>query len=276
MKSPLSETEVAELEWAYAHLEHPSLAARLSSVLAVPIEEGFKLLPTSWRKNLDVVVKASIMQALKPGVLPLNHRMPQPVSNLAHKLLVAGTGAAGGFLGPATLLAELPVTTCFMLHSIADIARSEGEDLGEAGARLACAQVFALGGRTREDDAADLGYYGLRITLGMHFERDILAYAAGASGPHIPAAINVIRSISSRFGVVVSDHAAGRMVPVVGAISGAALNLIFMKHFQDVAKGHFIVRRLERQHGVEAVKKAYKNCEAEDRESREYSPVVGW
>mgnify|MGYP000526602642 CR=1 FL=1 len=28
-------------------------------------------------------------------------------------------------------------------------------------------EVFALGGRTRDDEAADLGYYGLRITLGL-------------------------------------------------------------------------------------------------------------
>ena len=35
----LSDEESAELRWAYKHLEHPSLAARLSSRLASPIEE---------------------------------------------------------------------------------------------------------------------------------------------------------------------------------------------------------------------------------------------
>ena len=46
--SVFSEDELAELKWAYEHLEHPSLGARLSSVLATPIEEGMKLLPKSF------------------------------------------------------------------------------------------------------------------------------------------------------------------------------------------------------------------------------------
>ncbi len=36
----LSEKEAAELHWAYQHLENPSLAARLSNVFALPIEDS--------------------------------------------------------------------------------------------------------------------------------------------------------------------------------------------------------------------------------------------
>ena len=71
----------------------------------------------------------------------------------------------GGFFGPLAVLAELPVTTTLMLRSIADIARSEGEDLADVQTRLACFQVFALGGRTRDDERAEIGYYGLRVSL---------------------------------------------------------------------------------------------------------------
>jgi hypothetical protein len=35
-------------------------------------------------------------------------------------------------------------------------------------------------------------------------------------------------------------------------------NLVFTSHFQRVARGHFIVRRLERVYGREAVKSAYE------------------
>ena len=35
------------------------------------------------------------------------------------------------------------------------------------------------------------------------------------------------------------------------------MNVIFMDHYQDVAKGHFTVRRLERQFGEEVVRDAY-------------------
>ena len=46
-------------------------------------------------------------------------------------------------------------------------------------------------------------------------------------------------------------------VPVIGAAGGALMNVIFMNHYQDVSKGHFTVRRLERQFGPEVVRDAY-------------------
>jgi hypothetical protein len=36
---------------------------------------------------------------------------------------------------------------------------------------------------------------------------------------------------------------------------------MFMNHFQDVSRGHFIVRRLERHYGIEAVRTAWQMLE---------------
>jgi hypothetical protein len=44
---------------------------------------------------------------------------------------------------------------------------------------------------------------------------------------------------------------------LVGAASGAALNLVFINHFQKAARGHFIVRRLERAYGLPLVRARY-------------------
>ncbi len=273
----LSDEELAELRWAYKHLEHPSLAARLTSRLASPIAEGLSLLPKTWRRRLDRSAEASISQSLRLAIATLDNVGATSTNNWLHKFVAVGAGAAGGFLGPLTLLAELPLTTVLMMRSIAEIARSEGEDFSRKDARLACVQVFALGGRTREDEDADLGYYGLRVALGLYFERDILEYAANVQGPHIPAAIEMIRAISARFGVVISDKAAAQMVPIAGALSGALLNLIFMNHYQDVAKGHFIVRRLERQYGSDFVRDEYQRLTDEEIEAeKEFSPLEGW
>jgi hypothetical protein len=194
----------------------------------------------------------------------------------SHRFLAAGTGAVGGFFGPLATLAELPFTTTVILRSIADIARSEGEDLSNRDTRIACVQVFALGARTKEDDAADLGYYGLRLTLGLHFERDIMEYAANAKGPHIPAFIELTRAIAARFGVVISDKAAAQLVPIAGGLTGALLNLIFVQHYQDVARGHFILRRLERLHGPERIRNEYQRLMEEESKAEEFSPVEGW
>ncbi len=142
---------------------------------------------------------------------------------------------------------------------------------------MACVQVFALGARTKEDESADTGYYALRTILGLHFERDILEYAANAHGPHIPAFIELTRAIAARFGVLVSDKVAIQMVPIAGALSGATINYIFMKHFQDVATGHFVVRRLERKYGSDFIRDVYQQLVEEEIElEKEFSPVEGW
>ena len=267
---------MAELRWAYRHLEHPSFAGRLSGVLALPIEEGIALLPKHWQKRLHKAAEKSICQSLSLALGTIRQGDTSPAHLYLHKFMAMGTGAIGGFFGPLTLLAELPLTTALMLRAIADIAQHEGEDLTQREAKMACVQVFALGGRTKEDEAADLGYYGLRLTMGFYFERDILEYAADATGPHIPALIQAIRGIAARFGVVISDTAAARMVPIAGAASGAMLNLIFMNHYQDVARGHFIVRRLERDYGTERIRALYEQIATEELREQSYNPVVGW
>jgi hypothetical protein len=72
-----------------------------------------------------------------------------------------------------------------------------------------------------------------------------------------PAMLRLITAIASRFGVIVSEELAAKAVPVVGAAGGSIINVMFMNHFQDMARGHFIVRRLEQHYGIDEVKKIY-------------------
>jgi hypothetical protein len=51
---------------------------------------------------------------------------------------------------------------------------------------------------------------------------------------------------------------AAEAMPILGAASGAAINVLFTRHFQELARGHFAVRRLERHYGPEAVRNAYE------------------
>jgi hypothetical protein len=37
------------------------------------------------------------------------------------------------------------------------------------------------------------------------------------------------------------------------------MNTLFIGHFQDMARGHFIVRRLEKIYGAEPVRLAYRD-----------------
>jgi hypothetical protein len=57
--------------------------------------------------------------------------------------------------------------------------------------------------------------------------------------------------------VVVSQKVAAQAFPVIGALGGAAVNYAFLEHFQDVARGHFTVRRLERIYGKSIIREEY-------------------
>ena len=71
--------------------------------------------------------------------------------------------------------------------------------------------------------------------------------------------------LAARFGVVVTEKLAAQAIPVVGAVGGAAVNAAFAKHFQAMARGHFLVRRLERLHGAETVRFEYERLAGESR-----------
>ena len=72
-----------------------------------------------------------------------------------------------------------------------------------------------------------------------------------------PALARLIGAIGTRFGVVVSQKTAAQTVPILGAIGGAAINIAFTEHFQGLARGHFVVRRLERLYGPAVVHAEY-------------------
>ena len=69
--------------------------------------------------------------------------------------------------------------------------------------------------------------------------------------------MRLIAQIASRFGVQVSEKVAAQAVPVIGAAGGSILNTLFIDHFQDMARGHFIVRRLESKYSPGEVKRIY-------------------
>ena len=62
---------------------------------------------------------------------------------------------------------------------------------------------------------------------------------------------------------MVSEKVAAQAAPILGAIGGAAVNAAFADHFQTLARGHFIVRRLERQHGASVVAFEYQRLQGE-------------
>jgi hypothetical protein len=224
-------------------------------------------LPAGAREQIVSISEAALRAALRAALFTLDGTA-KPPSNLLHKAGGAFSGAVGGAFGLPALAIELPVSTSIMFRSIADIARSEGEDLDRPESRMACMEVFALGGRSESDNAAESGYFAVRAALAKAVS-DAVRYAAsrGAVKETAPAMVRLIAQVATRFSIPVTEKAAAQAVPAVGAAGGAIINVLFLDHFQAMAHGHFTVRRLERHYGEQQVRDAYAALAAESARS---------
>jgi hypothetical protein len=244
---------------AAEHLEHPSLAARLTSVVGTPIEVAVQLLPRTWYNRMHGLAERAIGRAYDSAIESLRQEQDWLSHDGFYKAAALGTGAMGGALGLVGLPFELPIITTLMLRSIADIARNAGEDLHAPDTRMACLEVFALGGRTEADDAAETGYYGLRLALAVPVTTAMYHLRShGLTAHGGTALLNLISSLAPRFGITLSQKTAAQLVPAVGAAGGALVNLLFMQHFQEMAHHHFTLRSLERKYGREKVQSVYE------------------
>ncbi len=251
--------DLDDLKYAKSLLESPGLAARITNLLGAPIEKGFDLLPEGWSEVVSSSTRKALQVAVDSAILTMNNkRAGESSANTLHKILVAGSGAVGGFCGLPALPIELPVSTTIMMRSIADIARSEDHVLSDPLVKISCIEVFSLGGPGKDDDAVETGYFAIRSGLAKSVT-DAARYLAknGLIEKNSPALVKLIGQIASRFGIQVSEKMAAQAIPVIGAAGGAFINSLFIDHFQTIARGHFIVLRLEKKYGLDAVKQAY-------------------
>lgn len=257
----LDDADLTSLRQAKALLEKPGVAVQLANWAGAPIEYVFdKRLPAKARTMVDKATQKAIDAACRAALTTFREHAPAHAPrNGLHKLGVATSGAIGGFFGLAGLPVELPLTTTIMLRSILDIARSEGESLDDPATRIACLEVLALGGSSDSDDAAETGYFAVRAALAQQVSAAINHLASkGLADRGAPAVMNLMSRIATYFAIPVSEKAVAESLPAVGAITGSTLNLIFIHHFQRMALGHFVVRRLERSYGHDAVRTAYE------------------
>ncbi|WP_216635245.1 EcsC family protein [Bdellovibrio sp. HCB117] len=251
--------DLQSLRLAKELLEKPGITARIAAKIGAPVEKGLSLLPDKVQKTVHKAAEKSIHVAYDLAMRTIPPTSEKTSHNLGHKLAVAGTGGAGGFFGPASLLIELPISTTLMMRSIIDIAQSEGEDISDIDTKLACLEVFAFGGLSTADDAAGSGYIMTRAALSKAFTDAAKAFLGKSLAEEsAPIMMRLLASVASRFQLVVAEKAAAQLMPLVGALGGATVNVIFMDHFQDMARGHFVVRRLERKYGINEVQTMYR------------------
>lgn len=253
--------DLEELERAKWLLENPGLAAKFTQFLGTPIEKGFEMFPKRWKDKVGEITHSALSRAVGTALFTLNDSPHRQASNLWHKIAAGTTGGISGFFGLTALALELPISTTIMLRSIADIARSEGESVTSTATKMACIEVFAFGGSRSGDDPYDSAYFVARSTLASSVANAAEYIAEKGVVEGSPTLLRLILQISDRFSVQVSEKALSQALPAIGAAGGAIINTLFIDHFQDIARGHFIVRRLERKYGTKMVQSAYEILE---------------
>lgn len=259
----LNPTDHQDLARAVDLLENPSFAAKVTNLIGGPVEKAITMLPDGVSEKIIGTTQKALSKAMDLAVSTLDERYRGESADGAHRFMTTVSGAVGGAFGFFALTVELPISTTIMLRSIADIARSEGAPLSDAATKLACLEVFALGGAKHDDDGVDTGYFAVRAALaGAMTEAARYLAEHGLARSGAPVLVRFLSKIASRYSIQVSEKAAAQAIPLVGAAGGATINLLFMDHFQNMARGHFIVRRLERTYGVDQVRERYRQLAA--------------
>ena len=247
--SVLKPGDMQSLKEAKAILEKdPGLLVKLSDAIGKPI--------TDLASGSTVIMRATnkaLKAAVGFAVKTMDEGINSPSNDRWHKAAVTVAGGAGGAVGVPGLLVELPITTVMMLRSIADIARSNGENIASEEVKVECLTVFSLGSK----DGG--GYFELRSELAQAVTSAARYLASRGRSLAAPALVQLIEHIAARFSIQISQKAAAQAVPVIGAIGGAVINNLFMAHFQEMARAHFRIRKLEREYGTALIRQEYDN-----------------
>jgi hypothetical protein len=225
-------TEVAPLARRYKRANGPVI--RLVNRLGGTLEHQLSALPQGVRNQLEKLTA----QALEASY-GIASRAPD-IGTRAPMVAAVAAGAAGGAGGLATAVAELPVTVTLFLNTIRSVAREAGLDPDEDWVRAECLQVFAAGSPLAQDDGVNTSFIASRLAL------------TGST------AQNLIRTIAPRLAAVLGQKLAAQAVPVIGAVSGAALNAAFLSYYREIARVRFALVKLGRIHGAEAVEAEFR------------------
>jgi len=233
---------------------------QIAGVVGSPIEKVVDRLPRGWQDGITGISRDALSKAAEVAIWSMDSTQIAAPKDTLHKLAVSLSGVAAGAFGLSALAIELPLSTTIMLRSVSDIARAEGEDIDTPDTKLACVQVFALGGRRGSADAAEPAYYLARAALANVVTEASQYLANGGSAVAAPAMLRFVSQVASRFQIRVTEKVAAQSLPIIGAAGGALLNNLFISHYQSLARAHFTLRRLERVYSPELIRAAYSSC----------------
>ncbi|PRY94425.1 EcsC family protein [Hasllibacter halocynthiae] len=228
--APHVEAEIAQL--AQVHRDAAGAGMSLLSSLGAQAEGLLDRLPAAVRGQLNGATRQALQLAYSGASMTRGGRLPDTGERMTTALSTA-MGAAGGFGGLPTALAEVPVTTAFLMRAMQGIAAEHGFDPADEQTRLACVQTFAAAGPLAGDDGGTAAFLTLRF---------------GTTGAGLKAVIGQVVPV---FSLVLGRKVAAQAVPVLGGALGAAVNWTYTSYYQDMARVQFGLMKLARDEGLD-------------------------
>lgn len=149
---------------------------------------------------------------------------------IANRAAAVASGAAGGWFGLAGIVPDLIASTTVIFNSIQKVARQHGFDTTDPMVRLECLAVFQFGEPGEDGDAAAKSFLANRLLT---------------NGQTVSA---LISRFASQFAARLTTKLGAQAVPVLGAVTGAAINYAFVDYYEGVAQIHFRLLRLAQDH----------------------------
>lgn len=225
LPAPFPDYELAELARRARRAQGPLMT--LLHKIGGKLEGQLALLPDGLRRQIDALTLSTLERAL--GVAALGRHAPD-LGPRAAPIAAALSGAAGGAGGIVTSVAELPVTITLILSAIRSAAEAEGFDPDDPAIKAEILRCFASGTPAGGDDGVNTAFVGARLAV---------------TGP---ALHGLIAKLAPKIAAALSQKLAAQAVPVLGALSGAALNAAFLNHYRELARIRFRLLRIAQDH----------------------------
>ena len=199
---------------------------KLANFAGSKIEGVVEAMPDGFEKELQNAIKLALEKAYTASDCISKNAYVPIVPSYFHKATVTVTGAIGGLAGLAGAAAELPISVIAMFSSFQKIAEEYGFGRSEEETKLECLKVFSMGGPLEDDDDLDLSFATAKL---------------GLSGRAVG---NLIASASQSLYTVIIQKLGSSAIPILGALSGGALNYAFISYYEELAHIRFRLKQL--------------------------------
>ncbi len=201
----------------------------------------------AWMRQLPAPARSALDQGAERMLTTLYHgaggaaRLMPDAGPWGHRIAALAGGAAGGAAGLASAAVELPATVMVMFAAMQRQAAQAGFDPESEEVRLICLDLFGSGAPgTAADDGVNSAFIGARLSMNKMTVQALVARIAPA------------------FSAMIGKTLAAKAVPIIGAVTGAGINYVFTAYYEDLARVRFGLMRLMRDHGEEAVVRAFR------------------